>query len=77
MSKYILIEQKDHVTMTTLFTPTIDLDLRAQPLVPRDPRKLEQVRMIAVVVVMMRILVIMVMITAVHHSRMEGGGDYN
>ena len=48
ISKYILIHQKDHVTMTTLFTPTIDVDLRAQPLVPRDPRKLEQVTMIAV-----------------------------
>ena len=48
ISEYILIHQKDHVTMTTLFTPTIDVDLRVQPLVPRDPRKLEQVTMIAV-----------------------------
>ena len=31
--------------MTTVFTPTIDIDLRPQPLVPRDPRKLEQVNM--------------------------------
>ena len=29
--------------MTTVFTPTIDVDLRSQPLVPRDPRRLEQV----------------------------------
>ena len=31
--------------MTTVFTPTIDIDLRPQPLVPTDPRKLEQVDM--------------------------------
>ena len=31
--------------MTTVFTPTIDIDLRPQPLVPTDPRKLEQVNM--------------------------------
>ena len=30
--------------MTTLFTPTIDVDLRSQPLVPRDPRLLDQVQ---------------------------------
>ena len=29
--------------MTTVFTPTIDVDLRSQPLVPKDPRRLEQV----------------------------------
>lgn len=34
--------EKEHVSMTTVFTPTIDIDLRPQPLVPRDPRKLEQ-----------------------------------
>ena len=39
----MIIGQKEHVSMTTVFTPTIDIDLRPQPLVPTDPRKLEQV----------------------------------
>ena len=40
--------------MTTVFTPTIDVDLRPQPLVPRDPRKLEQVNMMRMSMRMMR-----------------------
>ena len=39
--------------MTTVFTPTIDIDLRPQPLVPADPRKLEQVDMRMVMMMMM------------------------
>ena len=40
--------------MTTVFTPTIDIDLRPQPLVPTDPRKLEQVDMGMMRMMMMR-----------------------